>query len=311
VELRLLRYFVAIAEEGSFTAAAVRLRVAQPSLSEQIQRLERRLAATLVDRSAHPLRLTPAGEQLLAGAYRVLRAADEAEHAVRLVSAGRAGLLRVGLVRGGLYDLLLPVLRAMRQAAPSAEFPVRELRSGEQLAAVRRGEVDVALYRRTHADGLDGLCTRHIREDEMVAALPAGHPAGRSGRVRLADLAGERFATFPRSTMPLVYDRCLQACRDAGFEPRLLSETEGPLALALAVASGGGVALTGAGTASRYPGVQYLPVDPPLSTAEIAAVWHPGCSSPLLQPFLAHVTAVPTDPLVFWRNAATASLAPP
>jgi DNA-binding transcriptional LysR family regulator len=86
--------------------------------------------------------------------------------------------------------------------------------------------------------------------------------------------------------MPLVYDRCLQACRDAGFEPRLVNEFDDPLTLALAVGSGGCVALTGAGMANRYPGLWYLPVEPPVSTAVISAVWPDNRVSPLLHPFL-------------------------
>jgi DNA-binding transcriptional LysR family regulator len=291
IEVRLLRYLAALAEERSFTAAAKRLHISQPSLSNQIRLMERRLGAQLVVRGSVPLVLTHVGEELLAGAYRVLRAVDETEQVTRAVATGRGGLLRIGFIHGGLYDLMLATLRSMRAALPDARFVPQQVRSEDQLTALRHGDVDVLLYRRTHPHSLDGLSSLALREDRLIAMLPADHFAGRSGKVRLADLADERFVAFKRHHMPLVYDRCVQACREAGFEPRIVREFDDPLTLALAVGSDTAVALTGAGMANRYPGLWYLPVEPPVSTALISAVWRADRVSPLLEPFLEHLSA--------------------
>jgi DNA-binding transcriptional LysR family regulator len=287
IEVRLLRYFAALAEEHSFTAAARRLHISQPSLSNQIRLMERRLGAPLIVRGSHPLVLTQVGEQVLAGAYRVLRAVDETEQNARAIATGQAGLLRIGFIHGGLYEIMLAALRSLRAELPAARFVPQQLRSEDQLTALRTGDVDVALYRRTHPYPLDGLASRPLRADRLIAVLPEDHPAARTGRVRLTDLAGESFVAFKRHHMPLVYDRCVQACRDAGFEPRIGTEFDDPLTLALAVGSGGHVALTGAGMSNRYPGLRYLPVDPPTFIADISVVWPAGRVSPLLAPFLA------------------------
>jgi DNA-binding transcriptional LysR family regulator len=298
MDIRLLRYFIALAEERSFTAAARRLHLSQPALSQQILLWERRLSTTLVDRSVQPLKLTPAGEHLLTGAYRLIAAHDELEQGVRAIGAGRAGgELRIGLVYGGLYELLVQALRALRAEHPGVLLPTQLFAGNSQLAALRADEVDVILYRRTHPESLDGLATRHLFHDWLIAALPAGHPAGASGRVRLTDLAGEPFALLRRNAMPLVFDRCVQACRDTGFDPYPITEYDEPLGLALAVGSGNGVGLSGIGMSNRYTGIDYLPVEPAVSIAEISAVWNPNCRNALLPPFLAALQQVPiSDP---------------
>jgi DNA-binding transcriptional LysR family regulator len=292
MDVRLLRYFVALAEECSFTAAARRLHLSQPALSQQMLLWERRLGTVLVDRSVHPLKLTPAGEHLLAGAYRLLRAHEDLEQGVRAIGSGRAGgELRIGFVYGGLYGLLVRALQALRAEHPGALLPTRQLGGDGQLAALRAVEVDVVLYRRTHPESLDGLASRHLFHDWLIAALPTGHPAGGSGRVRLADLAGEPFALLRRKEMPLVFHLCVQACRDAGFDPHPITEYDDPLSLALAVGSGDGIGLSGMGMANRYAGIDYLPVEPAASISQISAVWNPKSRNALLPPFLAAVQA--------------------
>lgn len=292
MDIRLLRYFVALAEDRSFTAAARRLHVSQPALSQQMLLWERRLNTILVDRSVQPLKLTPAGEHLLTGAYRLLRAHEELEQGVRAIGSGRAGgELRIGFVYGGLYGLLVRALQVLRVEYPGALLPTCQLGGDGQLAALRADQVDVVLYRRTHPESLDGLASQHLFHDWLIAALPAGHPAGTSGRVRLADLADEPFALLRRKAMPLVFHLCVQACRDAGFDPYPITEYDDPLSLALAVGSGDGIGLSGMGMANRYAGIDYLPVEPAVSISQISAVWNPSCRNALLPPFLAALQA--------------------
>lgn len=296
MDLRLLRYFVAVAEERNFTAAARRLHVSQPALSQQVKLLERSLDAVLFDRSTQPLRLTAAGSQLLTGAYRLLRGAEDVDRAVRATAGGRAGMLRIGTTWGGLYDLLLPAMRALRAARPGVVLPVSQLGGQEQLAALRRDEVDVMLHRHTHRESFEGLERRVLFDDPMIAILPPGHPAGRTGRVRLADLADEKFVMIGRQVKPLVFDRCVQYCHDAGFEMDVVDEVGDPMALALAVGSDERVSLSGAGMANRYAGVEYLLVEPLSGIAEVSAVWLPSCENPLLEPFLEAIAGLPR----FW-----------
>ena len=286
MDLRLLRYFVAVAEERNFTTAARRLNLSQPALSQQIKLLEHGLGALLIDRSAQPLRLTPAGTELLTGAYRVLLCAEDVERAVRASGTGNAGTLRIGTAWGGLYDMLLPALNTLRATRPGVHLPVTQVAGLNQLAALRRDELDVVLHRHTHKESFDGVERKVLFDDPLIALLPPGHPAGRSGRVRLADLADERFVMIGRHAKPLAFDRCVQLCREAGFEMDVVAEVDEPMGLALAVGSASVVSLSGAGMANRYAGVDYLPVEPTVGIAQVSAMWLPTCRNALLEPFL-------------------------
>lgn len=286
MDLRLLRYFVALAEERNFTAAARRLNVSQPALSQQLQLLERRLGARLVERGTQPIRLTAAGEELLTGARRILQSVDELDASVRITGSGRAGSLRVGATWGGLYDLMMPALRSLAAERPGLQISMAQLGGLDQLSALRRDEVDVVLHRETHFEDLGGLERRTLFDDPLLAMLPPGHPAGSAGHVRLADLAGERLVMISRAGKPLVFDRTLRLCREAGFEPTPIVEVVEPMALALAVATQGMVGLTGAGMSNRYPGVDYLPVEPTVGIAEVSAMWNPAGANPLVAAFV-------------------------
>lgn len=300
IEVRLLRSFAVVAELGSFTEAARRLHVSQPALSQQIKALERQLHTPLFVRAGGPTRPTPAGEQLLRHAHRVLTAVDDAADAMMGLATARTGRLRVGVVIGGFWDILHPVLRALSTTIPEARFRVRQISSQDQLAALRRGDVEVAIYRRTAEESVDGLVITPLRGDPLIAVVAEDHPALRpDGTIRLADLAGERFVAFRRVRMPLTYDRCLQACHEAGFTPNIAEHCEEPLTMALAVA-GGAVSLTGAGTAGRLPGLAYAPVTPTTSIAEVSLAWREEADNPLLPIFAAEVIARCGDPVAYW-----------
>lgn len=301
IEVRLLRSFAVIAELGSFTEAARHLHVSQPALSQEIKALEHQLRTPLFVRSAGPTRPTPAGEQLLRHALRVLAAVDDASDAMLGLASARTGRLRVGVVVGGFWDILHPTLRALAAIVPEARFRIRQIPSQDQLAAVRRGDVEVALYRRIAEEPEDGLVITPLRGDPLIAVVAADHPALRpDGTLRLADLAGERFVAFRRVWMPLTYDRCLQACHDAGFTPDIAEHCEDPLTMAFAVA-GGAVALTGAGMAGRYPGLAYPPVTPARSIAEVSLAWRHDADNPLLPVFAEQVLAHCGDPVRYWQ----------
>ncbi len=291
MDLRQLRYFVAVAEERNFTAAARRLQLSQPSLSQQIQLLERRMGVPLLDRSVHPLRLTVAGQHFLEGGRRVLVAADKLVDEVRRRGTSEAGELRIGVVRFGLYQLLLPVVQQMRAAAPDVRLPVRQLAGEMQLAALRRGDVDVVLYRHTEQASMDDVRVVPLFDDPMMAILPTGHALSGGAEVPISALDQQPLVLVRRESMPIAYDRTLAALRDAGVEPGQIDEADDPYTLALSVASGMGIGLTGAGSADRYPGVEYLRVTPRIGIAEISLVWRDDADHPLRDAFVAAITA--------------------
>lgn len=286
MELRHLRYFVAAAEERNISRAAARLHIAQPSLSQQLRELERELGVALLDRSARPLRVTGAGRRLLEDAYRVFDQLDETRRALGRAARGETGQLRLGFVYGGLYNLLLPLLRRFRADRPDAGVSLRQLAAAEQVRALQAHTVDVVLSRLTEPVADAGVVVQPLREELLLAILPEEHPLARSDRVALADLAAEPFVMVPRRFEPLVFDRYLQACAAAGFVPHIEHEVFDAQTQALTVGCGEGVTLIGDGLSLRFPGLRYLPVDPPFPLTTIALLRRAGPVDPLLAAFL-------------------------
>jgi DNA-binding transcriptional LysR family regulator len=286
MELRHLRYFAAVAEEGTITAAARRLHLAQPSLSQQLHQLERDLGARLLDRSQRPLRLTPAGERFLADARAVLDQLDAAARAARRAGRGETGELRVGFTFGGLYDVLAPLLRRYRDRWPGVDLLPVQLAAAEQPHALRQGRIDVLVSRVTEDVRDPQLATTPVRTERLCSILPADHPAAGSPAVGLRDLAAAPLVMFPRVIEPLVFDRYLAACAAAGFSPHLAHEVTDAQTQALLIAAGDGVGLTGDSLSLRFPGLAYVPLAPPTPLTRIVAAWHQGRRSLLVERFL-------------------------
>ena len=222
MELRQLRYFVTVAEELHFGRAAERLHIVQPAVSQQISRLERELGVRLFDRSPRRVRLTAAGERLLAEARAALAAADRVTAVAATLADTRRGLLRVG-VSPGMTAGLDRGLAALRGANPHLDVDLElvSLPAADQLAAVARGELDFALVRAARpAPGLR-LQVVELWRDPVVVAFPAAHPLARRPAVKLQDLADLPLRLPDPRCDPLLRDLVLDACRQAGFQPRL------------------------------------------------------------------------------------------
>ena len=285
MEFRHLQYFVVLAEELNFGRAARRLHIAQPSLSQQIRQLERELNTELVDRSVRPIRLTNAGQLLLGNASSIVTEADETARQVRRAGRGEVGLVRIGYSYGGLYDLVLALLRRLRAAWPDTNMVIHQLPQREQIPALRTRRVDIVLGRVTEPAGSE-VVVLPLRDEKLIAILPADHPLAKGPTVRLADLRSESFVMFPRCLEPVVFDNYIQACVNAGFTLLMGHEVSDAQTQALAIAAGLGVGLTGDHLALRFPELVYLPVEPAFTIAKIAALW---CDSRLpqsLEPFL-------------------------
>lgn len=285
MELRHLQYFVALAQDLNFSRAARRLHIAQPSLSQQIRQLERELEAELFDRSVRPVRLTNAGQLLLRSASSIVAEAEATAREVKRAGRGEVGRLRIGYSYGGVYDLVLALLRRLRDAWPDTNMVVLQLAQGEQLPALLTRRVDIVLGRVTEPLTSE-VVAMPLRNERLLAILPACHPVARAPTVRLADLRSEPFVMFPRHLEPVVFDNYVQACVNAGFTLRLDHEVSDAQTQALAIAAGLGVGLTGDHLALRFPEVVYRPVEPAVTIAKIAALWCEGLSPPPLRPFL-------------------------
>jgi len=283
VELRHLRYFVAVAEEKHFGRAAERLGIAQPPLSRQIQSLERELGFELFDRSRRRVELTSAGDVLLKRTRDILERLEEAVRDARSTSAGKHGRVTVGYPSSLAYTGLVGLLRAFRAEYPDVELAVRELPLAEQLVGLKNGELDVGFIRGPLDDR--ELVSECMRREPLMLALPADHPLARKKRLTLASVASEPFVFFPRARAPAFFDLLLGLCQKAGFTPQIRHEAPQADVLSL-VAAGFGISIMPAAVRElRRTDVAFKPfVGAPLT--ELLLVWRVGEGLPARQAFV-------------------------
>jgi DNA-binding transcriptional LysR family regulator len=260
VELRQLRYFVAVAEELSFTRAARRLGMAQPPLSQQIRRLEQLVGSPLFQRRPS-VALTEAGGVLLATARRTLAQLALGVDTAGRVGRGVAGRLTVGFASSVVFTALPQAFRAFSARYPEVELELKEMHSGAQLAALRAGTIDVGLLRESPSDG--ELVTETVLREPFVAVLPQRHRLAAKARVAPQQLAKEDFILFPREIAPTLYDQIAAICRAGDFSPRVKHEAREWFTVTGLVGAGMGVSIAPGGLARlRWRGVVYRPIKP-------------------------------------------------
>lgn len=268
MELRHLRYFLAVAEELHFGRAAARLGIAQPPLSQQIRQLEEELGTALLVR-ARPLALTEPGRVLLAEARGILQRVARVKPAVERAARGETGSLAVGVVASATYGVFPRMFRRFRTRHPEVALTLAVMSSGEQAAALRAGQIQLGIARPPFGD--ETLRVETLLEEPVVVALPGGHPLAARSALRLRALADEPFVLFPRDRHPGWSDFVQGLCREAGFQPRIAQEaTELAAAMAL-VAAGEGVTLVPASVQDlRRTGVAYRALTPSPQTPLVA-----------------------------------------
>ncbi len=238
---RLLRYFIAVAEERHFSRAATRLHISQPPLSYAIRQLEDNVGARLLTRSSRHVELTDAGQVLYREALTLLRQAEEVRTLVQRVDAGLRGRLRIGFVGSMLYRGLPALLNAMRAGLPDVEHVLTELNSHDQIEAVRRGEQDLGFI---HANPVpQGVQARDLLAEPFMVCLPQAHPLAGRASLRLAELAADDFVFFARAASPSYYETVLSMCVAAGFMPVIRHEVRHWLSVASLVSQGLGVSI--------------------------------------------------------------------
>lgn len=286
MELRHLRYYVAVAEELHFHRAAERLHISQPPLSQQIRALESELGVTLLERNRRSVALTAAGAVFLREAREILAAVDAATEAARSVARGEAGRLALGFVGSAMHGALPGVLRAHRRAFPQVQLVLTELPTAGQLEALRAGRIDVGVIRPPVRE--PGLALETIATEPVVVALPEDHRLAGRAEVGLAELVEEPFVLLARREAPGLHESLAQAMADAGGVPRVVQEAREMQTVVGLVAAGLGVSLVPASVgADEHHGVAYRPVAGSAPTVELALAWRPEDRSPVLAAFLA------------------------
>jgi DNA-binding transcriptional LysR family regulator len=286
MELRHLRYFVAVAEVLSFTRAAERLHLAQPSLTRQIKDLEAEIGVRLFDRTGKRISLTPEGESFLLDARRLLIECAQSVQSVQRLSRGEASQLNIGYVANVYHDLLPATLGAFRNACPRTALNLFDMTPVEQHYALEERKIDlgfVYLCARSPDSDLQWACVGH---DVIWAAVAAGSPLAQKAKIDLKNLESMFFVGMCEKAYPGSNKWLIDACREAGFAPRILQKADREPAVLSFVAAGLGVALLPE-QIKRLPheGVMFVPLRRRL-TAESWAVWKTNNSSVCLKQYI-------------------------
>jgi DNA-binding transcriptional LysR family regulator len=300
VELRHLRYFIAVAEELNFSRAAERLHMAQPPLSAAIRQLERDLGVDLFVRTTREVKLTDAGRAFLQGARRTLADAERASEDAKRAAAGKLGRLRLAYSWSTRFETLPALGRAFRASHPDVELLAQEMWNARMPPAFASGSIHLAL----------SLCPEiaaelelaPIRNERLVALLPEAHPLAREEAIPLSALADEEFVVFPREIAPRLHDAFMAFYRRAGFEPRVRHEsfhTGWDLGVLAEIPA---AALAPQTVAGGLPeGIVAVALSEPTDSLETCVVWRGDDSSPAVASFV-KVARTALDPATVTRS---------
>jgi DNA-binding transcriptional LysR family regulator len=277
MELRHLRYFVAVAEEANFTAAARRLRVAQPALSQQIRHLEDEIGTPLFLRNQRPLRLSASGEVFLQSSRRILSEANQATRAAQRAAKGEVGRLTLGFVCLATSSILTKLVRDYRQKFPGIDLTLREMTPTSQVKALVSGEIHLGYTRRFD----------EIFHDRYLVAVPERHPLAKSKSVSLSQLETENFIIFKRPDTPSFYNQVFSACLKAGFSPTVVSEPDLLQTILILVDAEVGISIVPSCVADmKHTGVTLLPLAERMEPNPVVLVWSKNEECPSLKSFI-------------------------
>ena len=289
MEIRHLRYFVAVAEELSFSRAAERLHIAQPPLSLQIRQLENELGFQLISRDTRPLRLTEAGRFFKSEALDILARVEQATAGARSIGRGESRWLGIGYIGSAMNELLPPVLHRFRHDYLDVDLELFEMFHEEQVLALLDRRIHVGLSRAPLS--IETLTQETLYHEAMLVAVPKDHPLADRSNLAIADLAQERIVHYPgRLACGIESDHVMAVFRDAGREPDIRVEAKNVDSALGLVAAGLGIAIVGASfNHGQRSGIRFLRLEGDRAFVPMTAVYRPQEPSHLLHAFLAIV----------------------
>lgn len=314
MELRQLRYFVAVAQHAHFGRAAAELHMAQPALSRAIRQFESELGVELFTRSTRHVALTAAGTVLLDDAEDLLARAERLRTRVRQAQSGHLGKVRIGCTGSASYGYLTRLMRDLTAELPGLEFELEtEMLTPDQEKALLDGRLDLGILRLPVST--DELAWRVVRREPLIAALPAAHPLATREDLTVADLAREPFITYNTASGSVVGSAVLAACQDAGFTPRRVRDVTETATLLALVAAGLGVSLVPEGArAMQLEGLVFREL-PDVPHVDLALAWRrdrrPAPIGPLLDAVEKAATPASAASPASVTTAATPSAASP
>jgi DNA-binding transcriptional LysR family regulator len=292
MELRHLRYFVAVAEVLSFTRAAEKLRLAQPSLTRQIHNLEQEIGVQLLNRSKSHVGLTAEGRAFLVDARRLIVLAAESVAAVQRLSRGETGQLNIAYLSNFNFDLLPKTLGAFREGFPHIALNLFDMLPAEQFRALEARRIDLGFVGLRPPAGAKELSWESIARHKTIVAIPQKHPLAKKAKINLIDLKTMFFVGMSEKTHPGFREWLCEVCRPAGFTPRILQDAELEPGLMRFVAEGLGVALAREQIKNLpHPGVVFRPLSPPVKI-DYCIAWNRDNDSRALEQYIRIVKSV-------------------
>ncbi|WP_407713797.1 LysR family transcriptional regulator [Comamonas testosteroni] len=290
MELRLLHYFVTLAEELHFSRAAQRLSISQPPLSVAIKQLEQELQAQLFERSSKGVRLTAAGEHLLGKARQLLALSQQAAQETRDVAQGTRGHLRLGFVGSSLYRGLPQALEQFQHSHPQVRVDMLEANSAEQILGLQQMRLDMALVHSMQPP--EGIDSQLLVEEPFVVCLPEQHPLHARAAINLAELRNDRLILFSSLVSPTYHQRIYEMCLTHGFAPEVRHEVRHWLSVISLVSLGQGVALVPEALARvGMPRLVFRALKGTHPSSEMLAMWRRAPANPLVARLLACLRA--------------------
>jgi DNA-binding transcriptional LysR family regulator len=285
MELRHLKYFVAVAEELHFGRAAKRLHIAQPPLSQQIMNLEYELGVKLFDRTRRTIQITDAGSYFFNEAQQILLQVERASETARRIYRGQSGRLIVRFVGSVIHTFLPEGLRLFRELFPDVQLVLQELNTAEQIKSLHAKQSDVGFL---YPDSQDSLLTSQLlTQAPLMVVLPKKHPLSSRKSLNIRELAQEPFIANTRSSEPVVRDAFISMCHSAGFSPRIAQEAEQVQTVLGLIEAGLGVCLLPDFIENiRRSGVKYIPLSGSPLTVKLAIVWRSDNVSTLVKSFV-------------------------
>jgi LysR family transcriptional regulator, benzoate and cis,cis-muconate-responsive activator of ben and cat genes len=296
MELRHLRYFIAVAEEENVSRAALKLHVSQPALSRQVRDLEEELGFALLERSAKSVRLTEAGRVFLAEARAVLERAEQGVQAARSIAVSARGELHVGYAPSLTARILPPALRAFQAGTPGMVVKLHDLSTEEMLTEIRSGKLQIAFVIQPMAGMMRGLKFEELLRDALCLAMTPNHPFARRRLVPLAEAVREPLIAYSRREYPEYHEMLAKVFAGTKGKPRIAEEHDGVASLMAAVESGAGVALVPESMSCMSgPRLKLVALHPAPEPLVIGAVWDKAGLAPAAAVFLKCAKAVVAD----------------
>ncbi|MDX9887275.1 LysR substrate-binding domain-containing protein [Thauera sp.] len=293
MDLRHLKYFIAVAEEQNIGRAATRLHISQPPLTRQIQQLEDELGVRLLTRTPRGVELTQAGTLFLEEARNIRSIVEQATERTQRAGQGKLGRLDVGIFGTAILDAIPKLLLAFRRAYPEVKIVLHTMNKGEQIEALRQRRITVGFNRMVAP--LPDIETKLVATENLLLAVSHAHPLAAQSSVSFRDLSEHPLVLFPTGARPNFIDKVMTLCHDAGFEPQISHEVGDAITgVALAAGGFGACLVPESATSLALPGVVYKPLTelPPNSRVDLSCIYRRDDRAPILEAFLGVVDHV-------------------